>query len=53
MDSFDFLRLVAGDLCPCGHDASDHEEPVLPDEAMGACRVCECKGVIVLDEADE
>lgn len=50
MDAHEFLLLVAGELCPCGHMKSDHDEPSgdLLGEVFGACRVegCGCEGVI-------
>lgn len=54
MEPEEFLRLVAGELCPCGHGKADHAQP-LDDEAyeemgltevMGPCEKCDCGGVV-------
>jgi hypothetical protein len=49
----EYLLLVAGEVCPCGHNAGEHDEPTsdLPGdflEVMGRCLVegCDCKGLI-------
>lgn len=49
----EFLRLVAGDICPCGHEHEKHEPGQGKDfpvgdfeEVRGACKIdgCECRG---------
>jgi hypothetical protein len=52
LSAIDFLRVVVGDLCPCGH-SSDAHEAADPDwkvgdfrQTMGACGECDCKGQI-------
>lgn len=55
MEPEEFLRLVTGDLCPCGHNKGQHSDPS-PDiegEVMGACNECTCNGVIDLNEVDK
>jgi hypothetical protein len=47
------LETLANERCPCGHLAQRHRKPTgeLHGEVMGACRDCDCKGL--LDWRDE
>lgn len=43
-----FLETVGGLRCPCGHLEQRHRKPAaaINGEVMGACRDCECRGLI-------
>jgi hypothetical protein len=47
-DTEKFLETVGGLRCPCGHLEQRHRKPegVIAGEKMGACRDCECRGLI-------
>lgn len=51
LNASEFLELVAGERCPCGHVAGEHAAPN-PEpigtfiETMGACELCPCRGVV-------
>lgn len=50
------LETIASERCPCGHLKQRHRKPGdLPGEVMGACRDCDCKGLLDWrdDEDDE
>lgn len=54
------LEVIAGDRCPCGHLASEHRRsrssgglPAGLTLMFGACRLCQCRGLIEPDELDE
>ena len=42
------LETLAQHRCPCGHLNQRHRKPTgdLPGEVLGACRDCDCKGLI-------
>ena len=50
-----FLETVGNLRCPCGHLAQRHRKPkgVIDGEVMGACRDCECKGLIDFRDREE
>lgn len=54
------LETIAGERCPCGHLVDDHRPsrsngglPAGLTLVVGACRVCECRGLIEPDELDD
>lgn len=46
--SEEFLEVVAGVRCPCGHHKDNHSEPnpEVELETLGPCMLCECQGLI-------
>jgi len=59
--AWEYLELVAGELCPCGHYAADHDqadgsvsEPGtdMLVEDFGPCTKCLCDGVMSVVNAD-
>lgn len=51
-DTEKFLETVAHERCPCGHLAQRHRkaEGKIDGEVFGACRDCDCKGLISFED---
>lgn len=48
-DTTRMLETIGGLRCPCGHLEQRHRKPSFETnvgEVMGACRDCECRGLI-------
>lgn len=54
-DARKILETIAHERCPCGHLKQRHRQPGddLPGEVMGACRDCDCKGLIDFGEFED
>lgn len=50
----EFLQMAGGSRCPCGHLDSRHRKATgeIEGGVFGACRDCDCKGLIDWAEPD-
>lgn len=59
VDARELVEIIAGERCPCGHLAENHEDAAVSTvpglhEEFGECRICSCRGVVAWndDEGD-